>query len=79
MVINELTFEFVQGGEFEDHQYIVYDNGVRLCNLVYEIDQWNVGYLEETMAITVYGLHRLSKKLEQLNESTRKQRIFNWF
>jgi len=77
--MNELTFEFVQDGEFYDPYYNVIADEEVNGTIEYDVDEWVLVNIYYDYRFNSIEFIAIAKKLEQLNESTRKQRIFNWF
>ena len=78
---NEITFEFVQHGEFDDPYYRIWIEEEQNGTIGFDVDEWILDDLYYQYHFTAFELRQIANKLDELNESTRKQRIFifNWF
>jgi len=78
--MDELTFEFVQNYEVQDPFYRVSDiDEDYICLIEYDNGYWFAGKFSTRFSINEVYLSAIANKLDELNESTRNQRIFNWF
>lgn len=78
-----MRFEFTQDGEFVDPYYIGFDDDyedVEICKLWYvqSKESWYVQF-DGDFGHNEISLIEISEKIEELNEQTRRDRIFYWF
>lgn len=87
-----LKFEFMQPGEFDDPHYDVADNDVMtesgnghkinrsIGSIEYfeVVEQWKISFCDD-IVYDSSALLDIAKKLDELNESTRAQRILGVF
>lgn len=74
---NELTFELLQHSEFEDYAYEVLYMNDKVCIIWFKNGEWLVGHWNN-YSVNAAVLNELIIKLDQLNESTKADKLFGF-
>jgi len=72
-----MKFELVQPGEFSNYYYDVYDDEV-VCSIEFSDDGWILCALVNDMGVTISGLNKISKKINELNAATKADKLFGF-